>query len=158
MKFLLVSLIFLKRSLVFPILFFSSISFHWSLKKAFLSLLAILWNSDAYIFPFLLCFLVLFFSQLFVRPPETAILLFLHFFSMGMVLLPVSCTMSRTSVHRSSGSLSIRSRWLQSMGSQRVRHDWVTSTFTLSLTNRWHNYHLDIFIESHCWRYQGERC
>ena len=41
----LVSLIFLKRSLVFPILFFSSISLHWSLRKAFLSLLAILWNS-----------------------------------------------------------------------------------------------------------------
>ena len=41
----LVSLIFLKRSLAFPILLFSSISLHWSLKKAFLSLLAILWNS-----------------------------------------------------------------------------------------------------------------
>ena len=41
----LVSLIFLKRSLVFPILLLSSISLHWSLKKAFLSLLAILWNS-----------------------------------------------------------------------------------------------------------------
>ena len=41
----LVSLIFLKRSLVFPILLFSSVSFHWSLRKAFLSLLAILWNS-----------------------------------------------------------------------------------------------------------------
>ena len=41
----LVSLIFLKRSLVFPILLFSSISLHWSLKKAFLFLLAILWNS-----------------------------------------------------------------------------------------------------------------
>ena len=36
----LVSLIFLKRSLVFPILLFSSISLHWSLRKAFLSLLA----------------------------------------------------------------------------------------------------------------------
>ena len=36
---------FLKRSLVFPILLFSSISLHWSLMKAFLSLLAILWNS-----------------------------------------------------------------------------------------------------------------
>ena len=34
----LVSLIFLKRSLVFPILLFSSISLHWSLRKAFLSL------------------------------------------------------------------------------------------------------------------------
>ena len=41
----LVSLIFLKTSLVFPILLFSSISLHWSLRKAFLSLLAILWNS-----------------------------------------------------------------------------------------------------------------
>ena len=41
----LVSLIFLKRSLVFPMLLFSSLSLHWSLRKAFLSLLAILWNS-----------------------------------------------------------------------------------------------------------------
>ena len=41
----LVSLISLKRSLVFPILLFSSISLHWLLRKAFLSLLAILWNS-----------------------------------------------------------------------------------------------------------------
>ena len=35
---------------------------------------------------------------------------FLHFFSMGMVLIPVSCTMLQTSVHSSSGTLSIRSR------------------------------------------------
>ena len=41
----LVSLIFLNRFLVFPILLFSSISLHWSLRKAFLSLLAIVWNS-----------------------------------------------------------------------------------------------------------------
>ena len=41
----LVSLIFLTRSLIFPILLFSSISLQWSLRKAFLSLLAILWNS-----------------------------------------------------------------------------------------------------------------
>ena len=33
-------------------------------------------HSDACIFPFLLCFSPLFFSQLFVRPPQTAILLF----------------------------------------------------------------------------------
>ena len=42
----LVSLIFLKRSLVFPILLFSSISLHWLLRKALLSLLAILRNSE----------------------------------------------------------------------------------------------------------------
>ena len=36
--------------------YFASNSLHWSLRKAFLSLLAILWNSasDGYIFPFLL--------------------------------------------------------------------------------------------------------
>ena len=45
MKCPLVSLIFLKRSLVFPIILFSSISMHWWLRKSFLSLLAILWNS-----------------------------------------------------------------------------------------------------------------
>ena len=51
----LVFLIFLKRSLFFPILLFSSFSLHWSLRKAFLSLLAILCTSeysDACIFPF----------------------------------------------------------------------------------------------------------
>ena len=31
---------------------------------------------------------------------------FLHFFFLGMVLLPVSCTMSQTSIHSSSGTLS----------------------------------------------------
>jgi len=35
---------------------------------------------------------------------------FLHVFSTGTVLIPVSCTMSRTSIHSSSGTLSIRSR------------------------------------------------
>ena len=41
----LVCLSFLKRFLVFPIVLFSSISLHWSLRKTFFSLLAILWNS-----------------------------------------------------------------------------------------------------------------
>ena len=41
----LVSLIFLKRSLLFPILLFSSISLHWLLRLAFLYLLSILWSS-----------------------------------------------------------------------------------------------------------------
>ena len=42
----LVSPIFRKRFLVFPIVLFSSTSLHRSFKKAFLSLLAILWNSS----------------------------------------------------------------------------------------------------------------
>ena len=37
---------------------------------------------------------------------------FLHFFFLGMILIPVSCIMSGTSVHRSSGALSIRSKSL----------------------------------------------
>ena len=51
------SLIFLKRSLVFPILLFSSISLNWLLRKAFLSLLAIFGSlySNGYIFHFLFC-------------------------------------------------------------------------------------------------------
>ena len=45
------------------------------------------------IFPFLLCFLHLFFSQLFVRPPQTAILLFCISFPWGWSwsLSPVQC-------------------------------------------------------------------
>ena len=47
-----VSLIFLKRSQVFPILFFSSISLHWLLRKVFLCLLAIFGtlHSNGYIY------------------------------------------------------------------------------------------------------------
>ena len=41
----LVSVIVFKRSPVFPILLFSSISLHWSLRKDILYLLDILWNS-----------------------------------------------------------------------------------------------------------------
>ena len=68
-NFPLVSLIFLKRSLVFPILLFSSLSFHWSLRKAFFSLLAILWNF-AFKWEYLSLSPLLFaslFSQLFVN-------------------------------------------------------------------------------------------
>ena len=68
-------LIFL-RFLVFLILLFPYISLYFSLLKAFLSLLPILWNSafNRYIFSFILCLLLLFFSQLFVRPPQTTTL------------------------------------------------------------------------------------
>ena len=96
MKCTLVSLIFLKRSLVFSIPLFSSICLHSSLRRVLLSLLLFFGtlHSNGYIIPFLLCFSLFFFSQLFVRPPQTAILLYLHFFFLEMVLIPVSCTMS----------------------------------------------------------------
>ena len=97
----LVSLIFLKRSLLFPLLLFSSISLHWSLRKAFLSLLAILWNSAfkwVYLSFYPLLFTSLLFSAICKASPDSHFA-FLHFFFLGMVLIPVSCTMSRTSIH-----------------------------------------------------------
>ena len=100
-NFPLVSLIFLKRSLFFPILLFSSISLHWRLSYLSLLFFGILhWNG--YIFPFLLCFLLLFFSQLFVRPPQMAILLFCISFSWGWSwsLSPVQCHEPPSIVHQ----------------------------------------------------------
>ena len=107
----LVSLIFLTRSLVFPILLFSSISLHWSLRKAIISLLAILCNTA-------LKWVYLSFSPL----PLASLLFtavrkassdnhfaFLHFFSWrwSWPLPPVQCHW--TSIYSSSNILSIRS-------------------------------------------------
>ena len=89
-------LIFLKRSLVFPILLFSSMSFHCSLRMAFLSLLAILWNS-AFRWVYLsftpLPFASLLFSAVFHRPPQTTVLPFCISFSWVWFLScsPVQC-------------------------------------------------------------------
>jgi len=110
----LVSLIFLKSSLVIPILLFSSISLHCSLRKAFSFLFAILWNSansDGYICPLSFAFYFLSFLdylQGFIRQP---FYLFAFLF-LGMVLITASCKMLQTSVHSSSGILSIRSNML----------------------------------------------
>ena len=50
-------------------------------------------QSDEYIFPFLLCYSLLFISQLFVRPPQTAILPFCISFPWGWSwsLSPIQC-------------------------------------------------------------------
>ena len=78
---------------------------HWSLRKAFLSLRAILWNSE-------FRWVYLSFSPL----PFTSLLSSaiceasaLHFLFLGMVLITASCIMSGTSIHSSSGTLFIRS-------------------------------------------------
>ena len=99
----LVSLIFLKRSLVFPILFFSSISLHWSLRKAFLSLLAMLWNS-AFKWVYL-SFSLLFASLLFTaicKASSDSHFAFLHFFFGGWswLLFPVQCHEPLPIVHQ----------------------------------------------------------
>jgi len=86
----LVSPVFLKKSLVFPVLLFSSISLHYSLKKAFYLSLIFSGNlpSVGCIFPFLLCLSLLFFSQLFVRPPHTTSLPSCISCSWGWIWLP----------------------------------------------------------------------
>ena len=99
----LVSLIFL-TSLVFPILCFPLFlcTDHWG-GLSYLSLLFFgTLHSDGYIFPFLLCFSLLFFSQLFVRPPQTTIMLFCISFSWGRSwsLSPVQCHEPPSLVHQ----------------------------------------------------------
>ena len=77
----------------------------------FLSLLAILWNS-AFRWAYLSFSPLLFNSLLYTairKAFSDSHFAFLHFIFLGMVLIPVSCTTSQTSVHSSSGSLSIRS-------------------------------------------------
>ena len=101
------------RDLVFPTLLFSSISLHWSLRKA-LSLLAMLWNS-AFKWIYLSFSPWLFASLLFsalCKASSDNHFAFLHFFFLGMVLIIASCTMSWTSIHSSSGTLSDRILWI----------------------------------------------
>ena len=89
-------LIFLKTSLVFPILLFSSISLHWLSRKAFLSSLAILWNS-AFKWVYLSFSLLPFTSLLFkaiCKAPQIANLLFCIYFSWGW-----SCSPSPVQCH-----------------------------------------------------------
>ena len=70
------------------------VTLHWLLRKAFLSLLAILWNSAfkwIYLSYSSLLFASLLFTAICKASPDSHVA-FLHFFSMGMVLIPVSCT------------------------------------------------------------------
>ena len=92
-----VFLIFLVRSLVFPILLFSSISLHWSLRKSFLFLLAILW-SYAFKWVYLSFSPLPLASLLFIticKASSDNHFAFLHFFFLGMVLIlvlpPIQC-------------------------------------------------------------------
>ena len=104
----LASLVFLKRSLVFPILSFSSISLYCLLKKAFflspcysLKLCIQMGISFLFSFAFHVSFLLSYLLSLLRKP-----FCLLHFFFFGMVLITTFCTMLWTSVLSSSGSLS----------------------------------------------------
>ena len=86
----------------------------WSLRKAFLSLLAILWNSafkwvNLSFSP--LPFASLLFTAIYKACSDNHFD-FLHFFFLGVVLIPASHTISRTSVHSSSGILSDLIPWV----------------------------------------------
>ena len=77
-------------------------------EKAFLSFLAILWNS-AFKWVYLSFLPLPLASLLFTaicKASSDNHLAFLHFFFLGMVLITASYTISRTSVHSSSGTLS----------------------------------------------------
>ena len=92
---LFLSLILSIRSLVFP--FYCFLLFLSIDHQGRLSYLSLLFSgtlhSNGYIFSFLLCFSVPFFSQLFVSPPKTAILPFCISFSWwwSWSLSPVRC-------------------------------------------------------------------
>ena len=86
---LLVTLIFLKRSLVFLIVLFSSVCIVHLRRLSYLSLLLFgTLYSTGCLFPFLLCLSLLFFSQLFVRPPQRTILTPCISFSLGCFWSP----------------------------------------------------------------------
>ena len=104
----LLSLIFLERSLVLPVVLFSSISLHYLLKMTFLSLLAILWNSTfswVYFYFSLLPFASLLFWDICKVSSDNHITFF-NFFSLGWFwsLLSVQCyePLSRVSKFRKS--------------------------------------------------------
>ena len=81
---------------------------HWG-RLSYLSLLFFgTLHSNRYIFPFLCFFASLLFTAI-CQASSDSHFAFLHFFFLGMVLIPVSYTMSWTSIHSSSGTLSIRS-------------------------------------------------
>ena len=113
MIFFLVSLIFLKRSLFFSILLFSSISLHCSFKKAFLYLLAILWNS-AFRWVHLYFSPVTFPSFLFSAIYKASLdnrFAFLHF-CWGLFCSPPSVQCYKPLVHSSSDTLPELAPWI----------------------------------------------
>ena len=110
----LLSPIFWRKSLAFPILLFSYNSLHCTLMKAFLSLLAILWTSIfrwVYFSFSSLPFTCLLFSAICKASSDNHFALF-HFFFLVMVLVTASCTVLQTSIHSSSGTLSDLILWI----------------------------------------------
>ena len=151
----------LKKSLVFPILFFLLFLCFVPLRRLFyLSLLiSRTLHSVGYIFPFLLCCSLAFFYELICKVSSDNHFSLLHFFFLGMLLVAISHTshfslaqmvknlpaMQESRV----GDIFWRREWqstpvslsgeshgqipgrLQFMGLQGVGHDWATNTYIL---------------------------
>ena len=124
----------LKRTLDFPILLCFSISLLCSLKKAFLFILALLWNS-AFIWLYLslspLPFASLLFSAI-CKASTNNHLAFFHFVFLGMASVTTSYTVLKTSIHSSSGTLSYLIPWiylsslLYNHKGSGLDHTWMT--------------------------------
>ena len=102
---------FLKKFLVFPILFFPLYLFALFTSESLLLSCCYsleLWLSVGYLFPFLLYLSLLFFPQIFVKLPRKNTL-FSCIFSFEMVLITTSFTMVKTFIHTSSATLSTKS-------------------------------------------------
>ena len=111
---------------------------HWGrLSYLFLPFFGTL-HSDAYIFPFLLCFSLLFFSQLFVRPPQTAILLFCISFPWGwsLSLSPVQCHEPHSIVHLMNYGMSARIAFLKSKNLMQLLFPVVSIWVSMALPSR----------------------
>ena len=97
------------------------------IKKAFLSLLSVLWNSAfhwVYLSRVFLAFHFLL-SSVICKVSSNNRFAFLHFFFLGMVFITAFCTVLWTSINGSSGTLSTRSNLVTStMKSCRI---WFTS-------------------------------
>ena len=100
------SLLFLMKSLVFPILLFSSISLHCSLKKTFLSLLAILRNfAFSWVYHFSPLPSASLLSLAICKVSSDNHFATLHFYFFGMTLIIGSYTVLWNSVPHSLGTL-----------------------------------------------------
>ena len=122
----------MKRPLVFPILLFSSASLHWLLRKTFLSLLVIFWNS-AFKWVYLsfspLPLACLLFSAICKALPDNHFSFF-HFCFLEMVLIAASYRMSWTSVHSSP----CRALASKSHKFWALHYDWVLVFMTFRFT------------------------
>ena len=130
------------RSLVYPILLFSSFFFFFVLITEEGVLISPCCSLELCIqmgISFLFSFAFSFFSQLLVQPPPTTIL---PFFFLGMVLITVFSTNIMNSTHSSSGTLSIRSNQFSSVQLlspvRLFATPWTAACpASLSITNSW---------------------